>query len=119
MIDHITLKVKNFPVAREFYKAVLKPLGYSLLMEFENSRGGFGIGGKIDFWIAEENPTHLVHVAFSCPDRKIVDDFYSSAIEAGAKDNGPPGIRPKYHPNYYGAFILDPDGNNIEAVCHH
>jgi catechol 2,3-dioxygenase-like lactoylglutathione lyase family enzyme len=77
-----------------------------------------GAGGKPDFWISKGDPKTPVHVAFSCPDRATVDAFYEAAIAAGGRDNGAPGLRPHYHPNYYGAFVYDPDGNNIEAVCH-
>ena len=118
MLDHISLSVANYAVSRDFYVKALKPLGYELAMEFGQA-AGFGIGGKPDFWIgagkAQQPP---LHVAFASPDRATVDAFYRSAIAAGGKDNGPPGLRAHYHPTYYGAFVLDPDGNNIEAVCH-
>jgi catechol 2,3-dioxygenase-like lactoylglutathione lyase family enzyme len=77
------------------------------------------VEGKPDFWIREAEPVRPpVHVAFASPDRETVDAFYEAAMAAGGRDNGPPGLRPDYHPNYYGAFVFDPDGNNIEAVCH-
>ena len=119
MIDHFTLKVRSYPKSRDFYLAALRPLGYSLVMEFEGKTGGLGVEGKPDFWLAEDpagaRPTHF---AFSAKDRATVDAFYRAAMATGGKDNGPPGLRPHYHANYYGAFVLDPDGHNIEAVCH-
>jgi catechol 2,3-dioxygenase-like lactoylglutathione lyase family enzyme len=121
MIDHITLTVRDAKKAKEFYAAALKPLGYEIVMEFEG-HCGLGVRGKPDFWIAGEDATHKVapmHVAFAAPDRKAVDAFHAAAIAAGATDNGKPGIRTEYHPTYYGAFVHDADGHNIEAVCHH
>jgi len=120
MIDHITLTVRDAQEAKQFYSAALAPLGYEVVMEF-GGLVGLGVRGKPDFWIAGEDATHEVapmHVAFAAPDRKAVDAFYAAAIAAGAKDNGKPGIRADYHPTYYGAFVLDADGHNIEAVCH-
>lgn len=117
MIDHIMVTVKDIAVSKEFYQIALKPLGYRLSIDFEQG-GGFGLAGKMDFWINKgDNPTPI-HVAFTCPDHITVEAFYKAAIAAGGKDNGPPGPRPQYHPDYYGAFVLDPDGNNVEAVCH-
>jgi catechol 2,3-dioxygenase-like lactoylglutathione lyase family enzyme len=117
MIDHFTLKVRSFEKAKAFYAAALKPLGYEVMMEFE---GSAGLGaGKPDVWLAEDpanaRPTHFAILA---PDRKAVEAFHAAALAAGAKDNGKPGIRAEYHPNYYAAFVLDPEGNNLEAVCH-
>lgn len=117
MLDHIGLSVQDYEKSKVFYLAALKPLGYELVMEF-GTAAGLGEGGKPDFWIAAGDAKQPIHVAFHCEDRKKVDAFHAAAIAAGAKDNGPPGIREHYHPNYYGAFVLDPDGNNIEAVCH-
>lgn len=118
MIDHIIITVSDFEASRAFYRVALEPLGYDVVMEF--GRGcGFGVAGKPDFWIHQAEPVRPpVHVAFASADRSGVDLFYESAMAAGGRDNGPPGLRPHYHPNYYGAFVLDPDGNNIEAVCH-
>lgn len=118
MIDHIILTVSDFEASRAFYRAALGPLGYDVVMEF--GRGcGFGVEGAPDFWIHQADPVRPpIHVAFASADRAGVDRFYDSAMAAGGVDNGPPGLRPHYHPNYYGAFVLDPDGNNIEAVCH-
>lgn len=117
MLDHISLRVRDFDKALTFYKAALKPLGYTLLMEFPYA-AGFGENGKPDFWIGPtDQPITPIHVAF-VTDRKTVNAFHAAALAAGGKDNGAPGPREKYHPNYYGGFVLDPDGNNIEAVCH-
>ena len=118
MLDHISLSVASYTASRDFYVKALHPLGYELAMEFGQT-AGFGIKGKPDFWIAAGKPQQPpVHVAFASPDHATVDAFYRTAIASGGKDNGPPGLRPHYHPAYYAAFVLDPDGNNIEAVCH-
>ena len=121
MLDHIALNVSDYDRSRDFYAQALAPLGMSLLMEPRPRSGGFGAAGKPDFWItdAREPTTHNVHVALAAPDRATVDAFHAAALAAGGTDNGPPGVRASYHPTYYGAFVLDPDGNNIEAVCHH
>jgi len=118
MIDHIGIGVADYGASRRFYLAALAPLGYDVVMEFERVCG-LGADGKPDFWIHEASGVRLpLHIAFVSPDRATVDRFYEGAMAAGAKDNGAPGLRPQYHPNYYGAFVLDPDGNNVEAVCH-
>jgi catechol 2,3-dioxygenase-like lactoylglutathione lyase family enzyme len=118
MIDHTGVAVSNFGKSKPFYAAALAPLGYALLMEFEQF-AGFGIAPKPDFWIAEGSPNvPPIHVAFRADSRAQVDAFYRAALAAGGRDNGAPGLREHYHPNYYGAFVLDPDGHNIEAVCH-
>jgi catechol 2,3-dioxygenase-like lactoylglutathione lyase family enzyme len=122
MIDHIGIEVSNYKTSITFYKLALASLGYELLMEVEGF-AGFGMknasGPIANFWIHQgNNPTQKTHIAFTAASRNTVNDFYQSAINAGGKDNGAPGIREMYHPNYYGAFVLDPDGNNIEAVCH-
>jgi catechol 2,3-dioxygenase-like lactoylglutathione lyase family enzyme len=118
MIDHFMLKVRDYQKSKQFYLAALKPLGYELVMEFGEG-GGLGAGGKPDFWIGRDAaPTSPVHFAFHADQRRLVDAFYEAAIQAGGKDNGKPGLRPDYHPNYYGAFVIDPDGHNVEAVCH-
>ena len=126
MIDHTGVNVSNPEKSRRFYEQALAPLGYSVLMEIpkEYTGGtvvlGFGVAPKPDFWLSEGTPNEpRLHVAFSAQDRKQVDEFYRAALAAGGKDNGPPGPRPHYHKDYYGAFVLDPDGHNIEAVCHH
>ena len=118
MIDHFTLKVNDCEKSKAFYAAALKPLGYAVAMEFGSSCG-LGVGGKPDLWLAEDagnvRPTHF---AFHTRNRKVVDGFYAAALSAGARDNGPPGVRKDYHPSYYAAFVLDPDGHNVEVVCH-
>jgi len=116
MIDHVTLRVRDAKKSRAFFEKALKPLGYEVVMEYEDFVG-LGEGGKPDFWIApgKQEPVHL---AFRAPSRKAVDEFHKAALAAGAKDNGKPGPRKDYHPNYYGAFVIDPDGHNIEAVTH-
>lgn len=125
MIDHTGLVVSDFNTSKAFYAQALSPIGYSLLMELAASVtghtdvAGFGEAPKPDFWIsrgvANKPP---IHVAFRVASRATVDAFYKAAIAAGGTDNGAPGLRPHYHPHYYGAFVLDPDGHNIEAVCH-
>ena len=118
MIDHTGLNVSDFAKSKAFYRAALKPLGYEALMEGEGF-AGFGVAPKPDFWIGEGAPNvPPIHVAFGAGSRAQVDAFYKAAMAAGGRDNGAPGLRPQYHPNYYGAFVLDPDGNNVEAVCH-
>jgi catechol 2,3-dioxygenase-like lactoylglutathione lyase family enzyme len=118
MLDHLGLTVSDYAKSRRFYESALAPLGYGVIMEFDGAVAGLGASGKPDFWIAQGEGGNRVHVAFASPDRATVDAFYKAAIAAGGIDNGGPGLRPEYHPNYYGAFVFDPDGNNIEAVCH-
>jgi len=118
MIDHIGLPVANLETSVTFYTKALAPLGYVLVKSIENYAAGFGIGGKPDFWLGAGKPTDNIHVAIRAAGRAEVRAFYEAALAAGGKDNGPPGVRELYHPSYYGAFILDPDGHNIEAVCH-
>jgi catechol 2,3-dioxygenase-like lactoylglutathione lyase family enzyme len=125
MLDHIGFTVADMPTSKAFYAAALAPLGLSILMEVlkEETGGyegaGFGSAGKPFFWIGTgDKAKGGVHVAFNAASRAEVDAFYAAAIAAGGRDNGKPGPRPHYHPNYYGAFVFDPDGNNIEAVCH-
>jgi catechol 2,3-dioxygenase-like lactoylglutathione lyase family enzyme len=118
MIDHIGIQVTNLETSVAFYTRALAPLGYKLVMQIEQYAAGFGIGGKPDFWIGAGKPTDKIHVAILAKGRGDVRAFYDAAIAAGGTDNGPPGVREVYHPNYYGAFVLDPDGHNIEAVCH-
>ena len=118
MIDHTGVSVSDVAKAKAFYRAALAPLGYGMLMEFEQF-AGFGVAPKPDFWIGQGAPNApRVHIAFRADTRAVVDAFYMAALAAGGRDNGPPGPRPLYHDNYYGAFVLDPDGHNIEAVCH-
>ena len=123
MIDHIGIPVSDYARSKAFYEKALSPLGYTLIMEVQQTEHdakacGLGAGGKPDFWISVGQQVAPVHLAFATRDRAIVDAFHRACMEAGGIDNGPPGPRPDYHENYYGAFVLDPDGNNIEAVCH-
>jgi catechol 2,3-dioxygenase-like lactoylglutathione lyase family enzyme len=124
MIDHIGFPVSDYARSKAFYEKALAPLGYAMIMEFaETTSGspavGFGRDGKPDFWIGGEGGLQgVLHVAIAADNRPMVDAFYRAALAAGGKDNGAPGLRPHYHPNYYGAFVLDPDGHNVEAVCH-
>ena len=118
MIDHTGVGVTNAKRSVDFYKHALAPLGYQALAEGEGY-AGFGVAPKPDFWIGEGKANvPAVHVAFSASSRAAVDAFYKAAMAAGGRDNGAPGLRPHYHANYYGAFVLDRDGHNIEAVCH-
>ena len=124
MLDHIGFPVSDFARSVAFYDAVLAPLGARRIMEVTAemtggaAHAGYGVQ-KPDFWIGTGDALKgRLHVAFSAESRAAVDAFYAAAMAAGATDNGPPGLRPHYHPNYYGAFVLDPDGHNIEAVCH-
>ena len=132
MLDHISLRVADYERSKKFYEAALAPLGYTLAME-TNSGAGFRREFIPDFWIKQGEPGNVgagaepqvtgcggpsVHVAFASDNRSTVDAFYRAALAAGARDNGAPGLRPNYHSNYYRAFVLDPDGYNIEAVCH-
>ena len=125
MIDHIGFPVSDYARTKAFYTKALAPLGYSLVMEVMQEErpgdraAGFGANGKPDFWIGGEGALNKpVHIAIQAKDRAAVDAFYKAALAAGGRDNGAPGLRAHYHPNYYGAFVLDPDGHNIEAVCH-
>ena len=118
MIDHVSIGVTDVESAKKFYAAALEPLGYTLGMEGEWGAGFKNSQGAPDFWIRAEKATTPAHVAFQAESRALVSAFYESALAAGGKDNGPPGLRPHYHENYYGAFVLDADGHNIEAVCH-
>ncbi|HEY3804105.1 MAG TPA: VOC family protein [Kofleriaceae bacterium] len=118
MIDHIGIRVSNLERSIAFYTKALAPLGFELVMKWE-SFAGFGVGGKAEFWIdGREAPKETFHVAFRASGRQIVRDFFQAALAAGGTDNGAPGPRPHYHEHYYGGFIHDPDGHNIEAVCH-
>jgi catechol 2,3-dioxygenase-like lactoylglutathione lyase family enzyme len=124
MIDHIGFPVSDYARSKAFYEKALAPLGYTLIMEVQQNEhdapaAGFGTGGKPDFWIGGEGGLdRAVHIAIVARDRPVVDAFYQVALAAGGRDNGAPGIRAHYHPDYYAAFVLDPDGHNIEAVCH-
>lgn len=118
MLDHITLHVSDYERSKDFFLKALAPFGYELFKERPN-RGGFGIRGEApDFWLAGDGAGKPTHIAFATPDRKTVDEFYAAALGAGGRDNGAPGIREYYRADYYyAAFVLDLDGNNIEAVC--
>jgi catechol 2,3-dioxygenase-like lactoylglutathione lyase family enzyme len=125
MIDHTGIDMSDPARSRRFYEAALAPLGYKVLMEIpkEHTGGvvvfGMGVPPKPDFWLHEGSPQKpRVHIAFRAENREVVHAFYRAAMEAGGTDNGPPGVRPHYHQDYYGAFVLDPDGHNIEACCH-
>jgi catechol 2,3-dioxygenase-like lactoylglutathione lyase family enzyme len=125
MMDHIGLAVADFERSKSFFVKALGPLDITLLEEVTaeqtggDAHAGFVAERKPFFWIGNgKKPTSGVHLAFTAQSRSQVDAFYQAALAAGGRDNGPPGLRPQYHPNYYGAFILDADGNNIEAVCH-
>jgi len=132
MLDHISLRVADYERSKQFYIAALAPLGFTFAMESASSGAGFRRDGIPGFWVRQGEPQHsgdaaaepgscggpAIHVAFSSKDRAAVDAFHRAALAAGARDNGAPSLRPQYHANYYGAFVLDPDGYNIEAVCH-
>jgi hypothetical protein len=126
MIDHLGITVRNHAQSKAFYLAALAPMGIGVVMEVgkELTGGpsdytGLGSDQKPYFWIGEgAGDSTGMHLAFVAQTRKQVDEFYRAALAAGAKDNGPPGIREHYHPNYYGAFVIDVNGVNLEAVCH-
>ena len=118
MLDHVSLPVSKLEQSKRFYEEALSPLGYELIMEHHISGVGFGESAKPDFWIRQGEVGAAVHVAFASEDRATVDAFHEAAMAAGGRDNGGPGLRPEYHASYYGAFVFDPDGNNIEEVCH-
>jgi catechol 2,3-dioxygenase-like lactoylglutathione lyase family enzyme len=116
VIDHVGIRVTDFERSKRFFTAALAPLGYRLVREHPISGAGFG-KERPDFWIKQGTPGPRVHIAFAVEERSIVDAFYHAALAAGARDDGAPGVRLEYNPNYYGAFVLDPDGHSIEAVC--
>lgn len=126
MIDHIGISVSDYAKSKAFYSAALASIGYRLLVEIpaavtkSHDVAGFGKAPKPDFWISVGSGAAItpIHVAFSVESRAVVDAFHAAAIAAGGIDNGKPGVRAHYHPNYYGAFVRDPDGHNVEAVCH-
>ena len=118
MLDHVTIAVGELTRSKAFYDAALQPLGIERLYAEGESFAGYGTGRRAFFWIGQRHDVIAgTHVAFAASDRATVDAFYRSALAAGARDNGAPGLRPQYHPDYYGAFVLDPDGHNIEALC--
>lgn len=123
-LDHIGIAVTDYALSKAFYVAALAPLGLCLIMEVTpemtgdgSSAAGFGNNNKPFLWIGTGPAPSRVHIALTASSRPVVENFYQTALAAGGRDNGPPGLREHYHPNYYGAFVLDPDGHNIEAVC--
>jgi len=125
MIDHVSLGANDFAKARAFYDAALAPLGYRRVYDMDDASGYGATDDKPFFWIGgpAEGGKRIAasagtHIAFAAPDRGAVDAFYKAAMAAGGQDNGKPGLRPEYHENYYGAFVIDPDGHHVEAVCH-
>jgi catechol 2,3-dioxygenase-like lactoylglutathione lyase family enzyme len=125
MIDHASIRVADIVASKVFYTQALAPLGYSILMEIPSGTPGiievvgYGIAPKPEFFIGRGFPENsYLHLAFRAANRAKVREFYEAAMTAGGRDNGEPALCPEYHPNYFGAYVLDPDGNNIEAVCH-
>ncbi len=120
VIDHIGIGVRDYEQSLDFYSRALAPLGLELVAETgaDNRAAGFGYRGRDDFWIHEGRPLGRMHVAFEAQSREQVDEFHSAALDAGARDNGAPGVRPEYSATYYAAYVLDPNGNNNEAVHH-
>ncbi len=122
-LDHVTLSVEDLPRARDFYRRLLEPIGLEIVAEVPASVAdvpvvGFGIGRKGAFWLAESGrQTPAFHVCFRAPSRAAVRAFHEAGMAAGGSDHGAPGIREEYHPAYYAAFVLDPEGHNVEAVC--
>jgi catechol 2,3-dioxygenase-like lactoylglutathione lyase family enzyme len=116
-IDHVTLAVRDFEASRRFYRAALAPWK-SREIDYEGGTLAFGPEGSEDLAITPGKPAAPVHIAFAAPDRATVDAFYEAALAGGGRDNGAPGLRPQYHAGYYAAYVLDPDGNNVEAVFH-
>ncbi len=118
MIDHVGIRVSDLDASAEFYRAALAPLGYEVLMDFDFGVG-LGQNGKPDLWLYPGEPQGVqTHVAVAAGDRRAVDAFHAAALRAGGRDTGSPRVRLEYHPSYYGAFVADPDGHNLEAVCH-
>lgn len=117
MIDHIGIQVSDFEKSLAFYSAALAPIGYTVIRKFPGV-AGLGVDGKPDFWFVARPGGAPIHVAFRVPTRKLVHAFHEAGLAAGGRDNGKPGVREMYHPHYYGAFVLDPDGHNVEVVCH-
>jgi catechol 2,3-dioxygenase-like lactoylglutathione lyase family enzyme len=118
-VAHVAVNVTDWEAANQFYAAVLGPLGYRVVYEEEGALAYYADAGGLDFGIGRRDPAGGAHVAFDCPDRETVDRFHANGLAAGGRDNGAPGIRVHYDANYYAAYVLDPDGNNIEAVYHH
>lgn len=125
MIDHLGITVRDHDASKDFYLNALAPLGIGVVMSVSKQESGgdsdltgFGYDHNPFFWVGQGTATGAMHLCFTAKTRAAVDDFYEAAMAAGARDNGPPGIRAHYHPNYYGAFVIDPNGINLEAVCH-
>ncbi|HEY9219856.1 MAG TPA: VOC family protein [Phenylobacterium sp.] len=121
MIDHLGITVVDVAASRAFYVQALEPLGVKVMMEFDTPGGpviGMGTPDRPFFWLSRGAAPQHTHLALQAQNRAAVDAFYAAAMAAGAKDNGGPGLRPDYHPNYYGAFVIDLNGINLEAVCH-
>jgi catechol 2,3-dioxygenase-like lactoylglutathione lyase family enzyme len=123
MFDHVGIAVRDFARSKAFYARALAPVGHSTVAEIvlDGGRGpsaGFCHADGSDLWISQGEPTPPLHLALRAASRAAVDAFHAAALAAGGRDNGAPGLRPRYHPNYYAAYVLDPDGHNIEAVCH-
>jgi catechol 2,3-dioxygenase-like lactoylglutathione lyase family enzyme len=120
MLDHVTIGVSDFEQSKVFYDKALNSIGIERLYAEGTSFAGYGVNKKAFFWIGLKTSGVVgVHIAFAVDTRDAVDRFHAAGLSAGGRDNGSPGLRPHYHANYYGAFVLDPDGHNIEAVCHH
>jgi catechol 2,3-dioxygenase-like lactoylglutathione lyase family enzyme len=117
ILDHLTLQVADYETSKAFYLQALAPLSIGIVVEF-GQVAGFGRDGKGEFWLAGGVGQPPMHIAFAAESRAAVDAFHVAALAAGARDNGAPGIRAVYHPSYYGAFVIAPEGHNIEAVCH-
>ena len=118
MIDHISISISDFAASKHFYTKVLAPLGIHVVGE-DDGWIGFGKNQQGVFWFGVgDAPLQPMHIAYTANSREIVDSFYAAALSSGGQCNGPPGVRERYHPNYYAAFVLDPDGHNVEAVCH-
>jgi catechol 2,3-dioxygenase-like lactoylglutathione lyase family enzyme len=120
VIDHVGVGVRDFDESLDFYAKALGPLGFERVafVDTDNRAAGFGVRGRDDFWIHEGRPVGRMHIAFDAESHEAVDAFHAQAIQAGGRDNGEPGIRPEYSDTYYAAYVLDPNGNNIEAVFH-
>ena len=117
MIDHVKVSVRDLAAAKDYYSKALEPLGYRVVFEAEGMTY-FADANGLDFGLGEGEPGRGVHVGFAAGDTATVEAFHEAALAAGGTDNGAPGLRPEYAPDYYGAYVLDPDGNNIEAFCH-
>lgn len=118
IIDHLGLAVSDYAASKAFFTRALAPLGIRLVMEVQGW-AGLGRDGKPEFWFGQHTEAQRpMHLAFLAENREQVRAFYEAALAAGASDNGPPGIREIYHPHYYAAFVIGPDGHNVEAVCH-